>query len=129
MLGRHSRRRGETLGRRRSRRKEDQGVWLHRYFRSKATDPSRLPGTGPRRRLNRNPTVEWSVWKVFERFCEKLRELMSGRYVYVRRVAAGLRNLESFLFQTFNVKLDSVAYVRLCLLRSISCGSATRHIR
>ncbi len=35
--------------------------------RSKTADPPRLPGPGTRRRLDRDSTVEWSVWEVFER--------------------------------------------------------------
>src|SRR5437588_5110688 len=50
----------------RARGEKDQRVRLYRYCRAEAFDSTRLSGESQRRRVDRYPTVEWSVWKVLE---------------------------------------------------------------
>ncbi len=56
-------RRGKTFGRGRARRKEDQGVWLHRHHGTKTTDSFGLSGAGPGSSFHCYPTVERCVWQ------------------------------------------------------------------
>src|SRR6185369_17560228 len=88
MLGWCSRWRGKTLGRRGARRQEDQGVWLHRNCRSEAVDSSCLPGTGAGRGINRYPTVEWCLRKVFKK--SALKSLEDPKLTPALRLCCGV---------------------------------------
>src|SRR5688572_19515511 len=68
VLGWCTRWRREVVGRRGSRRKEDQGIWLHRYFGAEAVNPVGLSGADARRGIDRDSTLERRVWKIPQRF-------------------------------------------------------------
>src|SRR5688500_7361934 len=68
VLGWCTRWRREVVGRRGSRRKEDQGIWLHRYFGAEAVNPVGLSGADARRGIDRDSTLERRVWKIPQGF-------------------------------------------------------------